>query len=272
MAPERERGTGTDSDSDSDSEYGFEPGCGSESERPNVHRAFDALADEYDRKGDEKPANAHLERPATRSLVPDVDGARVLDAGCGAGHLTRELVDRGAAVVGLDASAEMLAYARERVPEAVLCRADLGRELPFAEGSFDGVVSSLAFHYVRDWGRLFRNLRRILEPGGWLVFSMQHPHADFEEYDDTENYHDVERVSAVWDSFGTAVAVPAYRRPLSAVFSPALETGFRLERLVEPTPTEAYRRKSPERYEYERTHPNFLCLRFSRPESESTDG
>lgn len=236
-----------------------------QSDDPIARRAYDKLAAGYDREGDAKPANAYLERPATLSLLPDVEGRRVLDAGCGAGHLTAELSDRGASVVGLDASSKMLGYAIERTPEADVLRADLGTVLPFAESAFDGVVSSLAFHYVEDWKPLFRDLRRILRPGGWIVFSVQHPHADFEEYDDACNYHEVERVSATWNSFGEKVEVPTYRRPLAAVLEPTLDAGFRLDRLSEPTPTEEYREVAPERYEYEATHPNFLCLRLVLP-------
>lgn len=234
-------------------------------DRPVAREAYDRLAAGYDRDGDTKPANAYLERPATLSLLPDTEGTRILDAGCGAGHLAEELGDRGAAVVGLDASREMLAYARERAPDADFVRADLGSGLPFADGAFDGVASSLAFHYVEDWGPLFRELRRVLASGGWVVFSVQHPHADFEEYDDARNYHERERVSATWDSFGAEVEVPAYRRPLAAMLDPALDVGFRLDRLLEPTPTEEYREADPERYEYEATRPNFLCLRFVAP-------
>jgi SAM-dependent methyltransferase len=231
------------------------------SDRPVVRRVFDRLAVGYDREGDTKPTNAHLERPATLSLLPEVDGATVLDAGCGAGHVAEAVAARGGTVVGLDVSRSMLTYARQRVPEAEVLQADLGGGLPFADGSFDGVVSSLAFHYVAAWRPLFRELRRVLAPDGWLVFSVQHPHADFEEYADSRNYHDRERVSATWRSFGEAVEVPAYRRPLSSMLDPVLDTGFTLDRLVEPTPTEAYRAADPERYEYEATHPNFLCLR-----------
>lgn len=234
-------------------------------DQPVAQHAYDELAAGYDREGDTKPSNAYLERPATLSLLPGIEGTRVLDAGCGAGHLADELADRSATVVGLDASHEMLAYARERVPDADFLRADLEGDLPFSDDAFDGVTSSLAFHYVKEWLPLFRELRRILTPGGWIVFSVQHPHADFEEYDDAENYHELELVSATWDSFDTEVEVPAYRRPLSAMLSPALEAGFRLDRLLEPTPTEAYRETNPERYEYEATRPNFLCFRLVAP-------
>lgn len=234
-------------------------------DRPVAHQAYERLAAGYDRKGDTQPANAYLERPATLSLLPDVTEARILDAGCGAGHLARELADRDAGVVGLDASREMLTYARDRAPDADFLQADLGSDLPFDADVFDGVASSLAFHYVREWERLFRNLRRVLRPGGWMVFSVQHPHADFEEYGGAQNYHERERVSAIWDSFEDEVEVPAYRRPLSAMVTQALNAGFRLDQLVEPTPTEEYRRADPERYEYEATRPNFLCFRFLLP-------
>ncbi|ESP87681.1 class I SAM-dependent methyltransferase [Candidatus Halobonum tyrrellensis] len=248
-----------------DPEDGSGPADGSDSTGPLARAAYDRLAAGYDREGASKPSNAHLERPATRSLLPDVSGRTVLDAGCGAGHLADRLADGGAAVVGLDASAAMLGYARGRVPDAGFVRADLGTGLPFDADRFDGVASSLAFHYVREWGPLFAELRRVLRPGGWVVCSVQHPHADFEEYDDSENYHEVERVSAVWESFGERVEVPAYRRPLSAVLDPALAAGFRLDELVEPTPTAAFAEQRPERYAYESTHPNFLCLRFVAP-------
>ena len=96
----------------------------------------------------------------------------VLDAGCGTGRLTAELLyalPRGR-VVGIDLSQNMLRSAREhlahfkRRPNLVLC--DLLR-LPFA-ASFDGIVSTAAFHWVLDHDQLFANLRRALVPGGWL--------------------------------------------------------------------------------------------------------
>lgn len=227
--------------------------------------AYERLARGYDRLGDSKPSNAHHERPATLSLLPDVAGDRVLDAGCGAGHLARELGSRGATVVGVDASREMLAYARERAPDAAFVRADLARDLPFADGAFEGAASSLAFHYVRDWAPLFAELRRVLVPGGWVVCSVQHPFADFAEYEGSENYHDTERVSATWEGFGDPVEVPAYRRPLAAMLKPALGAGFALDELLEARPTDEYAAVAPDAYEYESTHPTFLCLRFVAP-------
>jgi trans-aconitate 2-methyltransferase len=96
----------------------------------------------------------------------------VLDAGCGTGRLTAELLDalpRGR-VVGIDLSQNMLRTAREHLspfePRASLVLCDLLR-LPFV-ACFDGIVSTAAFHWVLDQDQLFANLRRALVPGGWL--------------------------------------------------------------------------------------------------------
>jgi trans-aconitate methyltransferase len=96
----------------------------------------------------------------------------VLDAGCGTGRLTAELLEalpRGR-VVGVDLSQNMLGSAREHLTRfgsrVGLVACDL-LDLPF-ERSFDGIVSTAAFHWVLDHDRLFANLRRALFPGGWL--------------------------------------------------------------------------------------------------------
>jgi len=97
----------------------------------------------------------------------------VLDAGCGTGRLTRDLLEalpRGK-VVALDVSRNMIDAARayltpdfgDRV-EFVTC--DL-LDLPFHE-QFDGILSTASFHWAKDHEALFAGLYRALRPGGWL--------------------------------------------------------------------------------------------------------
>jgi trans-aconitate 2-methyltransferase len=97
----------------------------------------------------------------------------VLDAGCGTGRLTRELLEAlpSGQVVGLDLSQNMLDVARAHLKpdfggrlELVCC--DL-LDMPF-EQRFDGIFSTASFHWVLDHDRLFRSLYRALRPGGWL--------------------------------------------------------------------------------------------------------
>ena len=97
----------------------------------------------------------------------------LLDAGCGTGRLTEELLQQlpQGRVVGVDLSVNMLITARDYLRpkfgnRVSLVAADL-QDLPF-ERSFDGIFSTAAFHWVPDHARLFCSLFRALRPGGWL--------------------------------------------------------------------------------------------------------
>lgn len=97
----------------------------------------------------------------------------LMDAGCGTGRLTAELLEclPSGRVVGVDISQNMLATARDHLRaqgghRAHFVAADL-QNLPF-DRSFDGIFSTAAFHWVPDHLQLFRSLFRALRPGGWL--------------------------------------------------------------------------------------------------------
>jgi len=238
---------------------------------PIALQAFETLAEPFAARADTKPHNAYYERPATLSLLPDVGGKRVLDAGCGPGFYTQWLLDHGAEVVAVDVSPRMLELARERVGErATLVLADLGRPLDFLpDGAFDVVLSALTLDYVRDWESTFREFSRILRRPGQLVFSIGHPFADF-LLPQASSYFETELIEPVWTGFGIRVPVPTYRRPLHAVVDPLLAAGFRLERLLEPTPTAEFQQVDPRHYEELSRQPGFLCVRASKSKSPGT--
>jgi SAM-dependent methyltransferase len=87
-------------------------------------------------------------------------GLRVLDCGCGAGRFARMAADRGASVAGIDASAEMVAIAAERVPEGEFRAGDI-EGLPWADDSFDVVTGFSAFQFADDKARALREARRV---------------------------------------------------------------------------------------------------------------
>lgn len=130
---------------------------------------YDRIADWY--AGVRDPAVGVPEVTALADALPP--GARVLDAGCGTGlPLARLLADRGLAVVGLDASAAMLARFRENVPGA---EARPGRleTVRFAPGAFEAVVAwGVLFHLPPEaQRRVLRRMARWLGPGGHLLFT-----------------------------------------------------------------------------------------------------
>ncbi len=234
------------------------------SKRHIALEAYETLAERYAALVETKPHNAYYERPATLSLLPPVQGKRVLDAGCGPGVYAAWLLDHGAEVVALDLSPKMASLAHKRVGQrALILRGDLERPLPFEEASFDLVLSALALDYVEDWAGTFGEFWRILRRPGHLVFSVGHPLADFLFYR-SENYFQTEQVACEWRGFGIPVWMPAYRRPLSAVLNPLIAAGFVLERVLEPTPTEQFCQHAPEDYEKLSRQPGFLCVRAAK--------
>ena len=145
-------------------------------QRDLVRRGYDAISEVY--RGDDGCAAASSAEDVSRYagwigelatlLAP---GARVLDLGCGAGlPATRELADRGFAVLGLDFSAVQLARARRLVPAASLVRADMAT-VRLAPASLDAVVSFYALIHVplADQQALFPRIRSWLRPGGYLL-------------------------------------------------------------------------------------------------------
>lgn len=236
-------------------------------EPPIAQDAYNQLADDYAARIDSKAHNAYYDRPAVLSLLPDVAGKRVLDAGCGPGAYAQWLLDHGAQVVALDANEKMLAHARARTGHrAEFHLANLNAPLDFLQdASFDLVICPLVLDYIRDWTPLFREFQRVLQSGGVLVFSHGHPASDFFLYYSDGNYHEIEQVSWEWTGFGAPVVMPSFRRPLAAVFNPLIDAGLVLDRVLEPRPIEAFRDSEPETYERLLRQPGFLCIRALKP-------
>jgi SAM-dependent methyltransferase len=105
-----------------------------------------------------------------RWLGPDLRGLRVLDVAGGDGYWAGRARRRGAWAVALDISAAKLRRGRELTSPPELVRAD-ALELPFADGSFDRVMSICAIEHFDDGGRALGEMARVLAPRGELVMS-----------------------------------------------------------------------------------------------------
>lgn len=231
--------------------------------QPVAQQAYNELAELYAQRIDTKAHNAYYERPATLSLLPEVDGKRVCDAGCGPGVYTEWLVDHGAQVIAFDANPKMVQLAKKRLGgKAQVLLASLDEPLGFlADASFDIIISPLVMDYIKDWRSTFREFYRVLKSDGVLVFSIEHPYIKYDEHRQTSNYFEIDRVEFTWRGFGKAVRVPSYRRPMGEVINPLIETGFILDKLLEPLPTAEFKQADPEDYEQLMRNPGFLCVR-----------
>jgi trans-aconitate methyltransferase len=103
-------------------------------------------------------------------LLAPKPGERILDLGCGTGHLTPEIAAVGALTVGIDQSADMIAQARRQFPDLRFEVCD-AREIPFT-GEFDAVFSNAALHWIPEAEKVIRGVARALKPSGRFVAEM----------------------------------------------------------------------------------------------------
>lgn len=176
---------------------------------------------------------ADVAREDTLKLLGNVDGKRILDLGCGAGHNAIALARHGAKVIGVDESSDQVAEAR-----AAAEREGIKLELhhaPLAELAFiradtiDGAVSAFGLTAVDDLDRVFRQVDRVLKPEHHFVLSMPHPAFALVDADDPERR--VRR--SYWDPAPMGGDVP---RTISALFTALGRANFRVDAVLEPEP------------------------------------
>jgi SAM-dependent methyltransferase len=118
-------------------------------------------------------AGADLDRIG--ALVRGLPGARVLDLGCGGGHVAFAAATAGAAVTAYDLSSEMLAAvtaeAGRRGLERIETRQGAAETLPFPDDAFDAVLTRYSAHHWHDVPAALAEARRVLRPAGLLVVS-----------------------------------------------------------------------------------------------------
>jgi SAM-dependent methyltransferase len=188
------------------------------------------------------------EWPAFRALLPDLEGKRVLDLGCGYGWHCQFARAQGArSVTGIDLSEKMLERARALTPDnqVTYCQTAI-EDFPMEESSFDVVLSSLALHYVERLDLVCQNVHRGLVAGGSFVFSTEHPVFTAREAQDWHLGPNGERLHWPVDDYHRegvrhtkwlADDVVKYHRTVATTVNTLMDAGFRIERLLEPCPT-----------------------------------
>ena len=112
-----------------------------------------------------------------KPLFPSLEGASVLDLGCGYGWHCQFAVQRGAAkVLGLDGSMRMIEEARARNAAPNICYQVCGlEEYSYPAEAYDLVLSNLVLHYVEDLETIYQKVYQTLKPGGCFLFNIEHP-------------------------------------------------------------------------------------------------
>lgn len=224
-------------------------------------------------RSNENSANNIEEKPALFSLSPDLAGKAVLDLGCGYGENCAEFKTLGASrVLGIDISERMLAVAAEEHPNIEFIRADMS-DLSFIKEKYDVAFSSLAVHYVKDFAAFVNGVHGLLNPGGYFIFSQEHPlttapltGASWMRNDDGEVLHykltDYGRPgfrSTKWFVEG----VEKYHRRFSDIINDLCAAGFMIEKMIETEPNEEII-KIDKSWEKDFHKPNFLLIKAKK--------
>jgi 2-polyprenyl-3-methyl-5-hydroxy-6-metoxy-1,4-benzoquinol methylase len=182
---------------------------------------------------------------ATEVMAARLDGQRWLDVACGAGRTSRELARRGASVVGVDLSNQLLAIAAaEEITEplGIIYRAgNIADPTDWWDSElFDGAVCEMAFMDIDDLAGTIATVAQVVRPGGAFRVSMVHPcfpgnNGGLSSWPPQQGY----AAEGFWTSDdhrrdGVRLRVGSNHRTLATYLNAFLDAGFLLERVHEP--------------------------------------
>jgi ubiquinone/menaquinone biosynthesis C-methylase UbiE len=158
---------------------------------------------DYDRRAREYAHHRKIHPEVFRELLASGlfgPETRVLDVGCGTGNYAAALSEAtNCRISGVDPSERMLDWARDAASWESLTRSD-AENLPFGADTFDVVMSTDVIHHIRDRAAYFRQVARVLRPGGHLVTV-------------TDSHDDIQRRRPLSSHFPETVGVELRRYP-----------------------------------------------------------
>ena len=234
----------------------------------------------------------YVNTPGFFRMLPDVDGLRGLDVGCGEGHNTRLLARRGARVAALDVSEKFVRYARDAQadePLGIGYMVASAVEMPFPDAAFDFAVAFMSLMDIPEPDRTLAEVFRVVRPGGFFQFSITHPCSDTPHRrnirDETGTTRGIE-VGRYFEQttgridqwlFGAAppeareglrpFRVPRFHPTLSEWLNAIVEAGFLLERVEEPFASDETVQQCPDVQDTQ-VMAYFLHIRCRRPTVE----
>ena len=235
--------------------------------------AYDKMR--YENKG--MNANDLVEIPNFRKLIPDVKGKRILDLGCGYGENDKYCIGLGAKeILGIDISKHMIKIAKENNnDENIKYKVMAMENINEIEEKFDIVISSLAFHYVKDYEKLINDIYNLLNDDGILIFSIDHPLRIASKFETwmKKNYT---KINGKWfllvsdynregirEKEWNGVMVKRYHRNFSSLINGLVNSGFKIDKILEPIPDEKAIKIIP-KYINQYDRPYFLFVRAKK--------
>jgi SAM-dependent methyltransferase len=201
--------------------------------------------------------NSAGEWSVLQKMLPDFLNKNVLDLGCGYGWHCIYAKQQGAKnVTGVDLSKKMIDKAIENSKKLAINYIQTAIEdINFKSEEFDIVISSLAFHYLKDLKPVFNKINKTLKKGGSFIFSMEHPSFTSKPEQDWFLDKDGNRIHWPIDNYQDegerkthflGHEVVKYHRTLETIINTVIKSGFDIQEISEPKPSEQVLKKYPE--------------------------
>lgn len=228
-------------------------------------------------RGQEINANNLIEIPIMKGILPTLKGKTILDLGCGSGDMDDYFIKNGAKkVIATDISKNMIEEAKKKYNNKKIDFIMLKMEnISSIKEKFDIVYSSLAFHYIKDFNKLIKNIYNLLKPNGFLVFSQESPLVSapifLNQTDEKKTYINGKRYNLLSDycnegernNYWSGIQVTKYHRTYNTLFKTLLKNDFEiLEAIDSYASQEAI--KLCEKYVYQKDKPYFVFFKAKK--------
>lgn len=182
-----------------------------------------------------------------KRMLPDFQGKKVLDLGCGFGwHCKYAIENNALEVLGVDSSEKMLEKAKEiNEDKAINYEKATIEEIKLEKDYFDIVLSSLALHYIEDFNMVCKKVYESLVHGGEFIFSVEHPiftaYGNQQWHEDqngnrmhwpVDNYFNEDKRHSVF----LGEEVTKYHKIITTYINSLINCGFEIKEVTEPQP------------------------------------
>ena len=212
----------------------------------------------------------YLNTPAFFKIMPNIKGMKGIDIGCGEGYNTRLLAEEGAMLDAIDVAPAFVESAKameKEFPLGIKYSVASANQLPFLNESFEFVTSFMCFMDIPNPEKALDEAFRVLKPGGFFQFSIEHPCFKTSYLKKLKNEKGITYAFALGDYFlntdgkieewifGNApneikdkvrkFKIPNFHKTLSFWINSVIKSGFLIEEIHEPYPDDDLIRKKP---------------------------
>lgn len=251
-----------------------------------IEKNWDEMSKAYESFTEAEESYSYtIEWPCIKKILPNLQGKRILDLGCGTGRFDFLFEkENPISILGLDISEEMLDIAKEKAAnrnsKVEFIKGDISNFNTYIDERFDFIFSSTVLHYISDLKGLFNNIYNALNEKGSCIVSVMNPvytaqypidkNGKFPSDDEwIVRYLDKSKRAYIqpWIEYNDKIKdflSTSYHHTFGDYLNAIISAGLKLERVEEPYPPERWKQNSYGRYNAFIETPSYMILKLSK--------